>query len=103
MSRSVKFVAEVDRLYGHSPNVLVWSDSHSAGYRSFLVSTLSLDDLTTQPWEMFGGHAGPGSYRGEATESTPVVRDTITTEPKKGAESYIPTHQILLTKSQAAH
>ena len=37
----------------------------------------------------FGGHAGPGSYRGEATESIPVVRDTITTEPKKGAESYI--------------
>jgi len=36
---------------------------------------------------MFGGHAGPGSYRGEATES-PVVRDTITTEPKKGAEGY---------------
>jgi len=39
---------------------------------------------------VFGGHAGPGSYRGEATESTPMVRDTITTEPKKGAERYRP-------------
>jgi len=37
---------------------------------------------------VFRGHAGPGSYRGEATESTPTVRDTITTEPKKGAERY---------------
>jgi len=63
MSRSVKFVAEVDRLYGHSPNVLVWSDSHSAGYRSFLVSTLSLDDLTTQPWEI----------RSEATPGRAVI------------------------------
>jgi len=59
MSRSVKFVAEDDRLYSHSPNVLVWSDPHSAGYRSCLVSTLSLDDLTTQPWEIRSG-ATPG-------------------------------------------
>jgi len=51
-----------------------------------------LDSLARRPNDpamgnMFGGHAGPGSYRGEATES-PVVRDTITTEPKKGAEGY---------------
>ena len=87
MSRSVKFVAEDARLYSHSPNVLVWSDPHSAGYRSLLVSTLARRPNDPAMGNMFGGHAGPGSYRGEATES-PVVRDTITTEPKKGAEGY---------------
>jgi len=86
MSRSVIFVAEDDRLYSHSPNVLVWSDPHSAGYRSFLVSTLSLDDPTTQPWETRSA-ATPG--RAVIEVRPPVVRDTITTEPKKGAESYI--------------
>ena len=47
----------------------------------------------------FGGHAGPGSYRGEATES-PVVRDTITTEPKKGAERYNGTPHVGLESEQ---
>ena len=48
---------------------------------------------------MFKGHARPGSYRGEATES-PVVRDTITTEPKKGAEGYNGTPHVGLESEQ---
>jgi len=37
---------------------------------------------------VFGGHAEPGSYRGGTTESTPMVRDTMAIELKKGAERY---------------
>jgi len=48
----------------------------------------------------FGGHAGPGSYRGEATESTPMVRDTITTEPKRAAGRYNGTPHVGLESEQ---
>ena len=44
----------------------------------------------------FGSHAGPGSYRGEATESTHVVRDTMTTEPKRAAGRYNSFRQNLV-------
>ena len=53
-----------------------------------------LDSLAWRPNDpamgnTFGGHAGPGRYRGLATESTPVVRDTIMTEPKRAVGRYI--------------
>jgi len=78
--------------YSHSPNVLVCSDPHSAGYRSFLVSTFSLDDLMTQPWEMCS-KATPSRVVIEVKLPNQLLwyftlRDTITIELKKGAERY---------------
>ena len=58
MSRSVKFVAEDARLYSHSPNV--WSDLIPIRQDTEVyLSRLSLDDLTTQPWEICS-EATPG-------------------------------------------
>jgi len=53
-----------------------------------MLQKLAFSNRSTIDQSSDWGHAEPGSYRGEATESIPVVRDIITTEPKKGAEGY---------------